>query len=106
MNRRSVLHWVALTAIFTAVVSVFSTFKYSEAASAATKAQEQTAGTLRVVDETGKTVAECPLKHTAVKAEVSGFMSRVTVTQNFENPFPDKIEAVYTFPLTRNGRGR
>ena len=26
-------------------------------------------------------------------------MSRVTVTQNFENPFPDKIEAVYTFPF-------
>ena len=96
MNRRSVLHWVALTAIFTAVVSVFSTFKHSEAA---TKAPSQTAGTLRVVDETGKPVAECPLKRTAVRAEVSGFMSRVTVTQNFENPFPDKIEAVYTFPL-------
>jgi Ca-activated chloride channel family protein len=39
------------------------------------------------------------LKHTDVKAEVSGFLARVRVTQQFENPFPDKIEAVYTFPL-------
>ena len=52
-----------------------------------------------MLDKRGKPTAECPLKHTAVKAEVSGFISRVTVTQNFENPFTDKIEAVYTFPL-------
>ncbi len=41
----------------------------------------------------------CPLKHTDVKAEISGFLARVTVTQEFRNPYPDKIEAVYTFPL-------
>ena len=50
----------------------------------------------------GKQVGECPLKHTSVKAEVSGFLSRVTVTQDFENPFPHKIEAVYTFPLPQS----
>jgi hypothetical protein len=33
-----------------------------------------------------------------VKIEVSGFLARARVTQQFENPFPDKIEAVYTFP--------
>ncbi len=43
----------------------------------------------------------CPLRNTAVKAEVSGALARVTVTQNFVNPFKDKIEAVYTFPLPR-----
>ncbi|MEN3328400.1 MAG: Ca-activated chloride channel, partial [Acidobacteriota bacterium] len=32
-------------------------------------------------------------------AQVSGFLSRVTVTQDFANNFPNKIEAVYTFPL-------
>src|SRR4030095_1907354 len=32
----------------------------------------------------------------------SGFMSRVVVTQEFENPFKEKIEAVYTFPLPHN----
>lgn len=41
----------------------------------------------------------CPLKHTDVKAEISGALGRVTVTQEFTNPFQVKIEAVYTFPL-------
>src|SRR5262249_54813685 len=45
---------------------------------------------------------ECPLKHTDVKAEVSGFLARVVVSQEFENPFKDKIEAVYVFPLPQN----
>ena len=41
----------------------------------------------------------CPLKHTDVTAEISGFLARVTVTQEFRNPYQEKIEAVYTFPL-------
>lgn len=41
----------------------------------------------------------CALKHTDVKAEISGFFAHVTVTQDFENPSKQKIEAVYTFPL-------
>ncbi len=41
----------------------------------------------------------CPLKHTDVRAAISGPLARVTVTQEFENPFAEKIEAVYTFPL-------
>ncbi|MBI2875509.1 MAG: VWA domain-containing protein [Candidatus Tectomicrobia bacterium] len=40
-----------------------------------------------------------PLKHTAVTVEIAGFLARVQVTQQFENPYPDKIEAVYTCPL-------
>src|SRR5207244_7686654 len=50
----------------------------------------------------GSPKAVCPLKHTDVKAEISGFLSRVIVTQEFENPFSEKIEAVYTFPLPQN----
>jgi Ca-activated chloride channel family protein len=41
----------------------------------------------------------CPLRHTDVKAGISGPLARVTVTQEFENPFQEKIEAVYAFPL-------
>jgi len=41
----------------------------------------------------------CPLKHTAVQAEVSGFLARVSVTQQFVNPLDHAIEAVYLFPL-------
>ncbi|HEY9231264.1 MAG TPA: VIT domain-containing protein, partial [Blastocatellia bacterium] len=52
--------------------------------------------------EKGAIAGACPLKHTDVKAEISGFLSRVVVTQEFENPFKDKIEAVYTFPLPPN----
>lgn len=40
-----------------------------------------------------------PLKHTDVKASVSGFISQVSVTQQFVNPYSEKIEAVYVFPL-------
>src|SRR5215212_10465685 len=61
-----------------------------------------TPGALTVVDATGKAKSTCPLKHTDVKAEISGFISRVIVTQQFENPFQEKIEAVYTFPLAQN----
>ena len=35
-----------------------------------------------------------PLTHTDVHATVSGFISRVTVTQQFQNTFARKIEAV------------
>jgi Ca-activated chloride channel family protein len=61
-----------------------------------------TPGSLQAVGPDGKPKAVCPLKHTDVKAEISGFLSRVVVTQEFENPFKEKIEAVYTFPLPQN----
>ncbi len=40
-----------------------------------------------------------PLTHTAVSAEIDGYISSVNVRQTFENPFAEKIEAVYLFPL-------
>src|SRR6266550_6268822 len=61
-----------------------------------------TPGALQVIDPNGKPKALCPLKHTDVKAQISGFLSRVVVTQQFENSFPEKIEAVYTFPLPQD----
>ena len=62
----------------------------------------ETPGSLMAVDAEGKAKSACPLKHTDVKAEISGFISRVVVTQQFENPFNEAIEAVYTFPLPHN----
>src|SRR4029077_5465131 len=64
--------------------------------------QKITQGTLQAVDPTGGAKAVCPLKHTDVKAQITGVLPRVTVTQEFENPFKEKIEAVYTFPLPQN----
>ena len=40
-----------------------------------------------------------PLKHTAVEVDVSGLIGLYTVTQHFENPYDDPLEAVYVFPL-------
>ncbi|MCC7530291.1 MAG: VWA domain-containing protein [Candidatus Melainabacteria bacterium] len=60
-------------------------------------------GTLVAMLGTGKKLGQCPLKHTSVTANVSGYVARVTVKQIFENPFKDKIEAVYTFPLSETG---
>lgn len=60
--------------------------------------QAITEGTLTVASG-GSTGAVCPLKHTTVKTEISGFLGRTTVTQEFENTLSEKIEAVYTFPL-------
>lgn len=88
-NRGLFFKWTILTAILlTSVLAV-----------RAQDTRTPNAGSLRAFDREGKQAGECPLKHTSVKAEVSGFLSRVTVTQDFENPFTDKIEAFYTFPL-------
>ncbi len=66
------------------------------------KAQQVTQGGLEAVGAGGKSLGACPLKHTDVQAEISGFLSRVKVTQEFENNFTEKIEAVYVFPLPQN----
>jgi Ca-activated chloride channel family protein len=57
-------------------------------------------GSLDAVGPDGRSRGACPLEHTDVQATVSGFVARVTVTQRFGNPFPDPIEAIYTFPLS------
>jgi Ca-activated chloride channel family protein len=43
-----------------------------------------------------------PLKHTDVKASIAGYIATVDVQQQYHNPFSDKIEAVYVFPLPQN----
>ncbi|HPU56872.1 MAG TPA: VIT domain-containing protein [Verrucomicrobiota bacterium] len=43
-----------------------------------------------------------PLKHTDVRASVSGYIGAVQVVQQFHNPYSNKIEAVYVFPLPHN----
>lgn len=100
MRCRSILKWIGLTAFSLTIVVLLSTIAHDDIASAAMqKARPQTQGSLEAFDQKGQSTGECPLKHTEVKAQVSGFISRVTVTQEFENNFTEKIEAVYTFPL-------
>lgn len=71
--------------------------------SAAAFGQRTTEGSLYAVGKSGKEIGACPLKSTAVKADISGFISRVRVKQEFQNTFTEPIEAVYVFPLSQNG---
>ncbi|MFQ6093196.1 MAG: VIT domain-containing protein, partial [bacterium] len=65
------------------------------------QAEEPTQGSLLARDAEGKRI-EVPLEHTDVQARISGFIARVDVTQKFVNPFDERIEAVYVFPLPQN----
>jgi Ca-activated chloride channel family protein len=65
-------------------------------------AQEITQGALLARGKSG-TEGDCPLKSTSVKTDITGFLARVRVRQEFENTFTEPIEAVYTFPLSQNG---
>src|SRR6266567_210995 len=99
MHRKFLPRLFAVT-ISAATILAFAAQRSSQVTVAAPKGE--VAGSLVVLDPQGKAKASCPLKHTDVKAEISGFLSRVVVTQEFENPFKEKIEAVYTFPLPQN----
>ncbi|HKR11957.1 MAG TPA: VIT and VWA domain-containing protein [Pyrinomonadaceae bacterium] len=94
--RRSLV--ILTLAVF--VVPVIIVF-YASGATVSAQTSESS-GALLVTDATGKAKSFCPLTHTDVKAEISGFLSRVVVTQHFVNNFNEKIEAVYTFPLPQN----
>ena len=90
---------VALTLLLLTAV----TFQPSVlAAPPAGEASGQTPGSLGIVGKDGKIQATCPLKHTDVRAGISGFLARVTVTQTFANTATQNIEAIYTFPLPQD----
>jgi Ca-activated chloride channel family protein len=62
------------------------------------KPSKDTLGGLYVQSRDGK-LLQFPLKHTDVQAKIAGNVSRVELTQTFENPFADPLEAIYVFPL-------
>ena len=70
---------------------------------AAAFGQQASEGSLFAVGKKGNDLGACPLKTTAVKTDVSGFLARVNVRQEFQNSFAEPIEAVYVFPLSQNG---
>jgi Ca-activated chloride channel family protein len=65
----------------------------------ASAGQPQSGSQLQIVGKDGKVTGFVPLKHTGIKTEISGFVARIEVTQEFENVLPDAVEAVYVFPL-------
>src|SRR5215467_14034781 len=54
---------------------------------------------LQIIGKDGKVSGFVPLKHTDVKTEISGFVARISVTQEFENVLANAVEAIYVFPL-------
>ncbi|HEV2762023.1 MAG TPA: VIT and VWA domain-containing protein, partial [Pyrinomonadaceae bacterium] len=100
MKSRALLRLVLLSLVTSLSVLAFHVAEHPGAAHAARQERSDDApGSLTALDSKGNVAGPCPLRRTEVRAEVSGFLSRVTVTQDFHNPFEDKIEAVYTFPL-------
>lgn len=65
----------------------------------AAQTNDSASSQLQIIGKDGKAAGFVPLRHTAVKAEISGFVARITVTQQFENVLPQAVEAVYVFPL-------
>jgi len=67
-------------------------------------AEQESPGSGALLAKTAEDAQEIPvpLKHTDVKATVAGYIATVEVTQQFHNPFSEKIEASYVFPLPEN----
>lgn len=85
------------------ILALFLTFAFSAFAQPAESPVPPggvTEGTLNALDKDGNPLGSCPLEHTDVNVDISGFIARVNLTQRFGNPFPDPIEAVYTFPMS------
>ncbi|MBO0859001.1 MAG: TonB family protein [Chloracidobacterium sp.] len=103
MKRRFPLSLICASVVFVTTAITFvnlspaNNYSVVEAASG-----KITQGALQTTDGAGRPKADCPLKHTDVKAEISGQLARVTLTQEFHNPFDEKIEAVYVFPLPQS----
>ena len=92
--RRSAL---LLSFLILALLILFITIAQSPVAAA----ESPTGGSLQLVSN-GKPAGFCPLRHTDVKVALSGFIARVQVSQEFENPSSKAVEAIYTFPLPQD----
>lgn len=75
---------------------------HAEADPSVAWARGEQSGSLAGLDPDGGPIQSFPLQHTDVSIQVSGPLARAQVTQQFENPYSDKIEAVYIFPLPQH----
>ncbi len=98
MRRKCVFYFLAITALILFLFIIAGRMPFAAGSAEA----KTTSGLLDARDKAGKALGLCPLVHTEVKAEISGILSRVTVRQQFRNPYEQPIEAVYTFPLPHN----
>lgn len=90
---------VFLAAVYVACIGAGVWGAQQRPTAAAAQAALPTPGQLEIVGKNGQPAGLCPLKHTSVNADISGYVARVTVTQQFTNPSTTPVEAIYTFPL-------
>jgi hypothetical protein len=64
--------------------------------------QDPGCGELIIQDHNGQKNVPVPLDHTDVTAQIQGYIASVHVAQRYRNPFSEKIEAVYVFPLPQD----
>lgn len=89
-------------------VSIMESDSYDElwiiarSSDAATEQTDDTPGSGTLMAKVEEKEVPMPLKHTDVRASVSGYIGSVEVVQQFHNPYSSKIEAVYVFPLPHN----
>ncbi|MGH9845172.1 MAG: VIT domain-containing protein [Blastocatellia bacterium] len=103
MKRRIVLSAGCAAAAALACFAWFAAFSPSRNFNVVEAAPGKvTQGALQILNKDGQASAACPLKRTDVKTEITGSLARVNVTQEFQNPLAEKIEAVYVFPLPQN----
>jgi len=99
---------VALTLVLGLLGSLGATQAVSNPArafnskSGPTKAVKANSGQLTAMIGS-RQIGQCPLEHTDVKATISGYVAKVSVKQIFKNTYKEKIEAIYTFPLSEQG---
>jgi Ca-activated chloride channel family protein len=89
-----------LTLAFAIFLAVSLDCRPAEALPFADDAGDVAAGELAILDEQGAVAGFCPLKTTHYEVEVSGQFADVRLRQVFENTSSEKIEAVYTFPMS------
>lgn len=100
MNRLIPLTVAAVLALAALPFLLNRTSSTAVAKTASTLVMCPDGGRLEAFDPRGLALGPCVLKRTDVRAKVQGPFTRVTVRQKYHNPHPDKIEAVYTFPLS------
>ena len=68
----------------------------------AVEADPNIPGQGQLVARVAENLVPVPLKKTDVKASITGYIATVDVSQQYQNPYDSKIEAIYVFPLPSN----
>lgn len=91
---------LAAMAFISAGIAIYPQFASADSAKKASAPGSAGGNTeLQIIGKDGKPAGFVPLRHTDIKTEISGFVARISVTQEFENVLPNAIEAIYVFPL-------